>query len=225
MGKPVLYVLAGVNGAGKSSIGGYLLTQAGLAWFNPDTFARALVNDLRFNQQDANAQAWQEGVRRLDAALQNRQSFAFETTLGGQTIARKLATAAQTHDVMIWYCGLRTVEQHIARVKSRVAQGGHDIPEDKIHERWHSSLINLIGLMPQTEHLRVYDNSQQAEIGQAIPDPVLLLEMAHGQRLFPQTLQQAINTPDWAKPVLEAAFTLSAGQEPENLPESKALHR
>ena len=41
--RPVLYVLAGVNGAGKSSIGGGLLERAGLTWFNPDTFARELV--------------------------------------------------------------------------------------------------------------------------------------------------------------------------------------
>ena len=41
--RPVLYVLAGVNGAGKSSVGGHLLSRAGLAWFNPDSFARELV--------------------------------------------------------------------------------------------------------------------------------------------------------------------------------------
>ena len=46
MARPVLYVLAGVNGAGKSSIGGQLLVSAGLTWFNPDTFARELA--LRF---------------------------------------------------------------------------------------------------------------------------------------------------------------------------------
>ena len=40
--RPVIYVLAGVNGAGKSSVGGHLLTRAGLAWFNPDAFAREL---------------------------------------------------------------------------------------------------------------------------------------------------------------------------------------
>ena len=63
--RPVLFVLAGVNGAGKSSIGGHLLTQAGLAWFNPDTCARELVREHGYGQEDANIAAWNEGVRRL----------------------------------------------------------------------------------------------------------------------------------------------------------------
>ena len=68
MPRPVLFVLAGVNGAGKSSIGGHLLQSAGQAWFNPDTFARELVAELGYPQTEANGLAWQEGVRRLDAA-------------------------------------------------------------------------------------------------------------------------------------------------------------
>ena len=65
MSRPVLYVLAGVNGAGKSSIGGHLLTRAGLAWFNPDTFARELVTATGCDPTAANAAAWTEGMRRL----------------------------------------------------------------------------------------------------------------------------------------------------------------
>ena len=53
--RPVLYVLAGVNGAGKSSIGGHLLTRAGLAWFNPDRFARELIAATGMDQTAANA--------------------------------------------------------------------------------------------------------------------------------------------------------------------------
>ena len=78
--RPVLFVLAGVNGAGKSSIGGHLLTQAGLAWFNPDT-ARELVREHGYGQEDANIAAWNEGVRRLDLAVRTRKTYAFETTL------------------------------------------------------------------------------------------------------------------------------------------------
>jgi predicted ABC-type ATPase len=67
--RPVLFVLAGVNGAGKSSVGGHLLERAGLAWFNPDTFARELRAGIGCNQVHANAAAWQEGMRRLDEAV------------------------------------------------------------------------------------------------------------------------------------------------------------
>ena len=111
----MLFVLAGVNGAGKSSIGGHLLTQAGLAWFNPDTCARELVREHGYGQEDANIAAWNEGVRRLDLAVRTRKTYAFETTLGGDTITQKLMAASASHDVLVWFCGLRDAAQHIQR--------------------------------------------------------------------------------------------------------------
>jgi predicted ABC-type ATPase len=207
MVRPILYVLAGVNGAGKSSIGGYLLTQAGLAWFNPDTFARELVGTGHCGQSDANIAAWNEGVRRLDRALADRAAYAFETTLGGNTIAEKLLDATRSHDVVVWYCGLTSPEHHISRVKARVAIGGHDIPEKKIRERFDSSRRNLLALMPHLAYLRVYDNSQEAAPGTPIPEPSLLLEMKNGVLRRPATIEDARNTPDWAKPLLEGAFS------------------
>lgn len=69
MARPVLYVLAGVNGAGKSSIGGHVLTREGLTWFNPDTFARELIEATGCDHESANAHAWAEGVRRLGDAV------------------------------------------------------------------------------------------------------------------------------------------------------------
>lgn len=209
--RPVLYVLAGVNGAGKSSIGGHVLTQAGLAWYNPDDFARALVADYGIAQERANIEAWQESVRRLREALSQRRSFAFETTLGGQSITQYLLQACETHDVMIWYCGLREPQLHLDRIRLRVQKGGHDIPEAKVRQRWVSSLKNLIILMPSLAHLRVYDNSTSFELGQAIGEPALLLEMQAAKRLYPTSLADAAHTPEWAKPALEVAFELDPG--------------
>ncbi len=94
--------MAGVNGAGKSSIGGHLLERAGLAWFNPYTFGRELVADTGCEQVQANAIAWQEGMRRLDAALHNGSSHAFETTLGGRTVPTRILDATRSHDVIMW---------------------------------------------------------------------------------------------------------------------------
>ncbi|MGB6056578.1 MAG: AAA family ATPase [Burkholderiaceae bacterium] len=206
MARPVLYVLAGVNGAGKSSIGGHLLTQAGLAWFNPDTFARELIAASGCAQDDANAAAWHEGFRRLERAIGEGRSYAFETTLGGNSIPARLKAATRTHDVVIWFCGLASPEQHVARVKARVAMGGHDIPEAKIRERCTTALANLIALMPHLAHLRVYDNSADVAAGEAIPDPVLVLEMSDGRLLWPTEPADLRDTPDWAKPMLEAAI-------------------
>jgi predicted ABC-type ATPase len=208
MTRPVLYVLAGVNGAGKSSIGGYLLERQGVSWFNPDTFARELIAVTGCAQEDANGLAWEEGMRRLDDAVAKGISYAFETTLGGSSVPQKILDATNTHDVLIWFCGLASPEQHIARVRARVATGGHDIPEPKIRERYVTSQSNLIGLMPHVAHLQVYDNSADTASGDAIPDPVLVLEMTGGQLIWPDPDDGVAltATPDWAKALLEAAL-------------------
>lgn len=207
-GRPVLYVLAGVNGAGKSSIGGqHLLDVSGMPWFNPDTFAREYREATGCGQEEANAIAWSEGMRYLDEAIANGTSHAFETTLGGRTVPAKIAVAAATHDVVIWYCGLASPELHIARVKARVASGGHDIPESKIRERYESSLVNLIALLPRLSFLMVYDNSAQAGPGESIADPVLVLALPEGKILFPDTAAAIEATPYWAKPLLEAVLS------------------
>ncbi|MFJ1252683.1 zeta toxin family protein [Cupriavidus sp. CuC1] len=208
MARPVLYVLAGVNGAGKSSIGGYLLARAGLAWFNPDTFARELRAATGCAQEDANAAAWHEGVRRLDQAVSEERTYAFETTLGGNSVPARIRAATQSHDVIIWFCGLASADQHVARVKARVTMGGHDIPEDKIRERCTTSPANLIALMPHLAHLQVYDNSIDAAPGDAVPDPLLLLEMSYGKLSWPTSPQDLRRTPEWAKPIVEAALAL-----------------
>lgn len=209
MARPVLYVLAGVNGAGKSSIGGHLLEQAGMTWFNPDTFARELMAATGCDQHEANAQAWAEGVRRLDEASAGKRNHAFETTLGGRTMTEKILAATRTHDVMVWFCGLASPDLHVRRVRARVASGGHDIPEASIRERYPNAILNLIGLMPHLAHLQVYDNSEEAAIGEAVVDPILVLEMTAGKLKWPAPRdRKALGaTPDWAKPLVEAALS------------------
>ncbi|MDO4709710.1 MAG: hypothetical protein Q4B94_07915 [Pseudomonadota bacterium] len=209
MRPPRIFVLAGVNGAGKSTIAGAALQRIGMGWFNPDTFARELAASTGKPLEAANAEAWHEGVRRLDAAISERQDYAFETTLGGNTIAAKLRQATGSHDVVMWFCGLDSVERHIARVRQRVRHGGHDIPEKKIRQRWHSSIANLIALLPHLRQLHVYDNSSEAVIGQPSPDPRLLLHLHNGRIRYPNTRGALHSTPDWAKPIMEAALLLA----------------
>lgn len=211
MSRPVLYVLAGVNGAGKSSIGGHILTDAGLTWFNPDTFARELIDATGCDQETANGHAWLVGVRRLDDAVVSGRSYAFETTLGGQTIAAKITAATRTHDVKVWFCGLDSPERHLARVRARVSRGGHDIPEAKIRARYPHAQRNLIELMPRVAHLSVHDNSTEAATGDAVPDPALVLELKHGHLVYPAADNAAAlgRTPEWAKALVEAALSMS----------------
>ena len=206
--KPVIHVLAGVNGAGKSSIGESEFRSEGLSVFNPDTIAQQ-IRDLHpdISLTLANAHAWQIGKSLLERAIAGGQDYRFETTLGGRTIAQLLEKAARSgHRLQVWFCGLASADLHIRRVRSRVAHGGHDIPVEKIRERWNRSREYLIRLLPLIDHLRVYDNSSEADPAAGRqPQPVLLLEMQRGQITAPADLS---NAPDWAQPIIAAAIHL-----------------
>lgn len=197
-----------MNGAGKSSVGGSILRDHGLDWFNPDSYARALVGQVGISQEEANARAWAHGKASLEKAIAEGTNYAFETTLGGSTISNLLRTACDTHAVVILYCGLSSPELHIGRVAQRVDQGGHHITDEKIRERWASSRWNLIKLMPYLEHLQVFDNSASVRVGEALPDLVRVLEVERGHIVFPEPGDAASlrATPEWARPIVEAAI-------------------
>jgi predicted ABC-type ATPase len=208
--RPHILVLAGVNGAGKSSVAGNILTDHGVVWFNPDAYARGLIARTGCTRNRADVDAWAYGKARLEAALANRTNYAFETTLGGETISRLLAGASGTHEVQMIYCGLDTIEKHIARVRLRVKYGGHDIPDDRIRARWTTSRQNLIGLLPYLADLEVFDNSADVAPGEPLPDPKLVLALKRRAVLYPPVDDpEACGViPDWAKPVVAAAFRL-----------------
>ena len=205
---PRIYVLAGVNGAGKSSIGGAALRAFGADYYNPDEAARALIAaDPGLSQTDANGAAWQQGKRLLEQAIANRLHFAFKTTLGANTMPRLLAGAASRGiEVHLWYAGLSSAELHLERVRARVRGGGHDIPQADIRRRYGHSRLNLIRLLPALAALRMYDNSVQADPAKGqTPVPTLVLHMEHGKIIGPADLRR---TPEWAKPIVAAALKM-----------------
>jgi predicted ABC-type ATPase len=210
-------VLAGANGAGKSSLMGAMLLQQGVEYFNPDQAARRILSanllsgNSGISQLEANSAAWHEGKRLLERAITEKLDFAFETTLGGKTITNLLDKAlAEGIEVRIWYVGLDSVERHIARVRSRVAQGGHDIPEEKIRERYTQSRLNLIRLLPRLTELLLYDNSEEADprtgTPETAPEPDLVLRLVRGKV---RETCELTRVPDWAKPILAAALKLN----------------
>ncbi|HUP62988.1 MAG TPA: AAA family ATPase [Thermoanaerobaculia bacterium] len=207
---PLIFVLAGVNGGGKSSVGGRILRRRAMNYFNPDEAAARIREELGCSADVANAYAWDAGKQLLEKAIRERTNHAFEATLGGTTMPRLLGEAADAgFEVRVWFVGLATVEQHIARVQARVARGGHDIPEAKIRERWDASRRNLVVLMPRLTELRVFDNSEErdADTGQ-IPAPRLLLHWQRGAVVAPP-LPALESTPEWAKPIVACALQLS----------------
>ncbi|MDX1442659.1 MAG: zeta toxin family protein [Gammaproteobacteria bacterium] len=195
---------AGTNGAGKSSIFGEYLRQRGGEYFNPDKIARQLrEQNAELGQEEANGLAWSAGRDLLISATKKAHDYVFETTLGGNTIPRLLAEAADRgHRVVIWYVGLNSADIHVQRVKDRVRRGGHPIPETKIRERFTRSLENFITLLPALHECRVFDNSYTARIDQGeAPKPIGLLHIHEGEVLDTVDLQEV---PDWAKPIFAA---------------------
>ena len=202
-------VLAGVNGAGKSSVAGAYLRAAGGDYFNPDEFTRSLLRqNPGLDPAEANSLAWLRGKESLEHAIVEDTDFVFETTLGARTIPQLLARAATDGlAVKIYFVGLASVEQHLRRVAARVAAGGHDIPAAKIRERWENSRLNLIRLLPRLAELMVWDNSADADFATGAPAPVLLLHLRKGEILAPKNLS---STPTWAKPIVAAALKLQS---------------
>ena len=190
-------MLAGVNGAGKSSIGGSALRARDQDWYNPDEVSRGLQR--RFSDRPTNeisARVWREGLSRLKKAILTDTRFVFETTLGGNTITGTLLDAiAGGIRVDVWFCGLASIDLHIQRVAERVARGGHDIPENLIRKRYRRSMRNLCRLAPGLHQLVVYDNSLPLERNHK-PQLRKLLQARDKRLLHCET-----DMPEWAKPV------------------------
>jgi predicted ABC-type ATPase len=211
----IIAVLAGTNGAGKSSIGGALIKHSGGAYYNPDDETRAiLVANPGLDSAQANSLAWTRGLDNLRNAIAEGTDYAFETTLGGDTITRTLIEGVESAGVSlrVWYWGLASPELHLERVRARVAAGGHDIPADKIRARYDSSRRNLLKLMPYLTDLQVFDNSFSADPQHGSPPrPVRVLKVVERRLVHPVTAPDLKKTPEWARPLVAAAVEMFAG--------------
>jgi len=199
-------VLAGVNGAGKSSIVGAALRFNDADYFNPDEVTRRLrETEPGLSLEDANVRAWHLGRRLLERAIEQRKRFVFETTLGGRTITGLLLKAANVGlPVRVLYIGLESADLHVRRVRARVRQGGHDIPEERIRQRYTSSRANLIRLLPHMAEVRIFDNTRQADpVTGDRPEPKPILHLKAGRLPY---LCPLSDVPTWAKPIVQAAL-------------------
>jgi len=205
---PEIVVLAGTNGAGKSSVAGAALREASGDYFNPDEVARRLRNaEPERSRREANSRARHIGRHFLERAIEQRFRYVFETTLGGRTLTGLLLKAANVGlPVRIWYVGLDSVQRHLDRVRARVSRGGHPIPEERIRERYHASRENLIRLLPHLTELKLYDNSQEGDPAEGIPpEPFLVFHLKEGRVLDSCPLPAV---PGWARPIVQRTWRI-----------------
>jgi predicted ABC-type ATPase len=155
---PVLTVVGGPNGSGKSSI------VCGLEFEGRDDLLEADAIAKRIdpsNPRRAAVAAAREVIRRTREYLENRQSFAIETTLSSRsTLATMRQAQAHGFVVRLVYVCLDNPERSIQRVRERVAQGGHDVPDADIRRRYNRSLLNLPAALRLVHQAVVYENSE-----------------------------------------------------------------
>lgn len=133
--KPSFTVVAGPNGSGKSTITRWnreLLAQFPI--IDPDAIARTIQVNSKASSALA---AGREALRRAEKYLEERHSFAVETTLSGHNYLQMMLDARERgFDVALIYVGTSDPSINVARVANRVSLGGHDVPEVDIRRRY-----------------------------------------------------------------------------------------
>lgn len=155
-----LYIIAGCNGAGKTTASFTVLPEMlnCREFVNADEIARGLSP---FNPEGVAIQAGRLMIDRVLHLLKEGETFAFETTLATRSYVKLIQRAQKRgYFVTLLFFSLSTPQQAILRVAKRVSQGGHNIPTDVIERRYEAGLQNLFQLyIPIVDYWALYDNS------------------------------------------------------------------
>jgi predicted ABC-type ATPase len=161
--RPVLVFLAGPNGAGKTTFFEAYLEPLGIPNVNADRLGRILHEaDPRAGQDAIDRRAFRQADRLRGALLEARLSFCTETVFSDPAGARLRfldKARAAGFAVFLIFIGLRDPLLSVARVRQRVMQGGHDVPDEKLHARFPRTLANLRAAIPIVDEAFLFDNS------------------------------------------------------------------
>jgi len=141
-----IIIIAGPNGAGKTTLARELLPNEA----NTPTFINADLIAAGLDPLQPERAAFRAGrmmLEMIDACVQGGESFAFETTLSGRSYARMIPRWQELgYWVTLIFLRVSSPEVTIERVRQRVIEGGHHVPEDVIRRRFHSGLENFQNL-------------------------------------------------------------------------------
>ena len=155
-----ILIVAGANGAGKTAFATEFLPNEGDCpiFINADLIAAGLSP---FRPDLTALRAGRLMLSMIRDYVRRGESFAFETTLSGRSYARLIPHwREQGYSVDLFFLRLSRPEIAIARVKQRVAEGGHDVPEPVIRRRFHAGLRNFEHIYKGlVDKWAVYDNS------------------------------------------------------------------
>lgn len=162
MNTPTLYIIAGCNGAGKTTASMSVLPEVldCREFVNADEIAKGLSP---FKPEEVAIEAGKLMLQRIDILLNQHVTFAIETTLATKSYKNLVESAkASGYQVILLFFWLSSPEMAEMRVAQRVASGGHSIPKDVIHRRYWAGLRNLFELfVPIVDRWSLYDNTKE----------------------------------------------------------------
>ena len=164
--RPVLCVVAGPNGPGKTSTTEKLLANEWTAdslYINPDNIAQEEFGD--WNSRDAVLKAAQKATQLRYDCLENRRSFVFETVFSSQEKLDFLLKAKEMgFFIRFFYVCTENPEINILRITQRYLNGGHEVPISKVISRYYKSLALAAQAISFVDRAYIYDNSRNNEL-------------------------------------------------------------
>lgn len=161
MKKPVLIVIAGPNGSGKTTITRRVIRHEWAdtcEYINPDEVAQNMFGD--WNNADAVRKAVEYCDTRREELLTLQNDFIFETVLSSEGKVEFLKRASEAgYFIRVFFVCTETPAINAMRVAKRVMEGGHDVPIQKIISRYQKSLVNMVKVMHFADRTYFYDNS------------------------------------------------------------------
>ena len=156
-----LYIISGCNGAGKTTASYTILPEMldCNEFVNADEIAKGLSP---FNPNKIAIKAGRLMLTRIDELLESGIDFAFETTLSTRSYVNTVKKAQEKgYFVTVLYFWLNIPDLAVERVKIRVSEGGHDIPEETIRRRYNLGISNMFNLyIPIADYWMFIDNSK-----------------------------------------------------------------
>lgn len=192
--KPVLCIVAGPNGSGKTTTTEQLLKNewgADSFYINPDNIAKEKYGD--WNSSDAVLKAAREATRLRYECLEKGVDFVFETVFSSEEKMDFLRKAKEAgFFIRIFYVCTESPLININRIAQRYLNGGHEVPISKTISRYFGSLRNLKEAIKMADRVYLYDNSVDNSA------PRLILRTSEGII----ARQYTDNLPEWVKAVM-----------------------
>lgn len=189
--KPVLIVIAGPNGSGKTTITSRVLQHDWLEdslYINPDNVAQHMFGD--WNNQEAVLKAAQYCQKQREECLKNKHCMIFETVMSTDEKINFIQRAKEAgFFIRLFFVGTSSPTINASRIAARVMKGGHDVPIAKIISRYAKSIINCGIASQYADRTYVYDNSTDGVEAQ------LLFRMTDG-KVFKEYVTEI---PEWAQ--------------------------